>query len=197
MAKPFPRRLLEISIMVLVLSCVVMAGEPVWLGLIWIWTIVLTLRWMKRWFAFVPLAAAAAILIAHGNGYKLYGRPIVRDNRPLLEKPMRLVRLEAPNFVVNEQGDRFPLKGVRFMPDVGEVTTEDLERTFSDGLGGPILFKASDSEPSGFVAERHCAYFCGNTFFPHALASPLPKYRLRDLGKCLCFNGLAEEPKPF
>jgi hypothetical protein len=171
-----------------------MAGEPVWLVLVAGWAIALTARWSRRWFVFLPATGAVAILFAHAQGFKLYGSPTIGDNRPLLVNPLKLVALEPPSTIVAENGMRYTLRGVTLSPHAAGVQTEDLQRWFHHGYKEPIRFIVSDTHPSGFAVEWRREYFCGNTFFPHALVTPLPSHSVHDLGERLQWLHLAEQP---
>jgi hypothetical protein len=54
-----------------------------------------------------------------------------------------------------------------------------------------VLIQSDAASPSGVVFQRHCNYWCGNTFFPTFLPRRLPAYTKADIGYYLTAAGLA------
>jgi hypothetical protein len=140
----------------------------------------------------LAVVAGLGIVVAHCAGYKLYGRAFVVDNLPVLKAPQEVASFAMPNVVITKDGSRHELRGVQFTSFLSERSFEEL-RAMLLRTGGsiPVLIEPDPASPSGFVVQRRCEYFCGNTFFPTFVPDRLPKYARDDLGELLSYRSLA------
>jgi len=120
----------------------------------------------------IPLVVSIALFPAHFAGYKIFGSPQIVDNRPLLDYPLVLDRLEMPNILVAVDGSRHSVKGVTFKPEVVDLPT-DLQHQKISHFGEPLLFQPSDDSKSGYVAQYRIWYSCGNTPLPWFFRGPI------------------------
>jgi hypothetical protein len=128
--------------------------------------------------------AGVAVVAAHFAGFKFYGSASIHDNRPVLDSPHQLAALASPNIVLATDGSRFEVQGVTFTPELLALPVDHLQRLLSRS-SEPVLIQADASSPSGVVFQRHCLYWCGNTFFPTFLPRRLPTYARTDIGHFL------------
>lgn len=182
--EPDRARLFWPSLSILLPGLLVGLGALVLPLFIGFWCIVWTYRLFPRWTAGLPASLLLACIIAHFQGYILYGSPKIADNRPLLHQPFEIARLEAPNMVVASDGSRHPVAGVEFQPEFLALPPEE-QRWRMDRFEKPLRFSPDATRPSGYAAEHRIGYFCGNSFFPRFLPKNLPKYRTEDLAVTL------------
>ncbi|QIF02128.1 hypothetical protein [Roseimicrobium sp. ORNL1] len=180
------------SIPLLVLLLALRVGDEGWLLFV---TGVAGLVAYRTDFAVVrglAVAAGLGIVVAHGAGYKLYGRAIELDNLPVLHAPQEVASFAMPNVVITKDGSRHELRGVQFTPFLPERPFEELRgMLLRTGKSIPLLIEPDPASPSGFVVQSRREYFCGNTFFPTFTPRRLPMYARDDLGELLSYGSLA------
>ena len=147
---------------------------------------------MKRAFLALVVLIVAQAIVASISGRKIYGRPVVIDNRPLLKGSVLIDHLEAPNVVVTSTGDRLQVVGVVFEQWAIDSPARDLHEFFNDP--DPIRICSDPKQPSGVAFEWKFRYWCGNTFFPRFFPKPLPRYEVADLGRGMVAGMLARDP---
>ena len=127
--------------------------------------------------------AVGALLITGAMGHPLYGKPWVEDNRPVLEAPEEVVKLEAPNILITKQGSRIAVRGMKMQP-VEPPMDQFFLMQLAHGAGNAqaLRVQADPRSPSGVVYERRFQYWCENTFFPCFHPKALPGYEKADLG---------------
>lgn len=148
------------------------------------WCLIWTWRLRSRWAVALPLSVLLVAIIATSQGYKLYGSPELWDNRPLLQHPHEIVRLESPNIVVCSDGSRHAVAGIEFRNEVLTLSPEE-QRSAIDRRAEALRISPDSTQPSGYVAEHRINYFCGNSFFPTFLPQRLPTHRTEDLAVAL------------
>jgi hypothetical protein len=146
---------------------------------------------MKKALLALVLLIVVQAIVASIQAHKIYGRPVVIDNSPLLASPVAIDHFEPPNLVVTSEGDRLIVKGVVFEPWTTDSRIEDLPKFFNDSK--PLRICIDPGQPSGIAFERRIHYFCGNTFFPRFFPKPLPRYKISDFGQALVGRMLAKE----
>ncbi|MES2469349.1 MAG: hypothetical protein V4675_18730 [Verrucomicrobiota bacterium] len=147
---------------------------------------------MKRAFLSLVVLIVAQAIVASISGRKIYGRPVVIDNRPLLAGSVLIDHLEAPNVVVTSTGDSLQVVGVVFEQWAIDSPAKDLHEFFNDP--DPIRICSDPKQPSGVAFEWKFRYWCGNTFFPRFFPKPLPRYEVADLGRGMVAGMLARDP---
>lgn len=172
-------------------------GEWIWLGLLvaaGIWLLRGSRHRVWRGAAVLALAAAA---IGHHLGFKLYGRPVLYDNRPVLREPREVAALAAPNMLVMSDGRRIAVEGFRFKQEALDMPMDEVRRRTWSGAA-PLHVETSSEPgiPSGVAIEDPVLYWCGNSFFPAFFPGRLPRFLRTDLGIRLVTLGLAEELPP-
>lgn len=168
------------SLAVLLLLFFIGLGEVAWLVFVGLWMILLVSRLFPRWVLVFPVAAGAAIFSLHAGGYKLYGSPKLRDNRPLIENAWVLDHLETPNILVATDGSRHALPGVVFREGIDRIPAYEQARMF-DRQREPLRFAKASDLPSGYAVERRMLYWCGNTWFPIFFPRHLPSHEREDV----------------
>ncbi|MCX6858496.1 MAG: hypothetical protein NTV80_26800 [Verrucomicrobia bacterium] len=174
-----------VSLAILVLGMVMMI-ELAWLGFVAFWGIRLFLRFLPKFTAAAPLLIAAIIFGFHLAGYKFFGRPMLEDNRPLIDSPLTLDHLEQPNILVATDGSKHELRGVRFITELADIPHEQIQQMI-DPRKEPLRFApvADPNFDSGYAGELHMNYWCGNTWFPHFFPRHLPSHRKEDVTRIL------------
>lgn len=147
---------------------------------------------MKKTLPALLLIPFFGVVAAEIAGHRIYGKPTVVDNRPLLMNPLLIRVLEEPNIVVTATGKRLTVEGVIFEKWAITASPEELSKLFLDS--NPIRVEPDETRPSKVAFESRITYFCGNTFrsaklFPRSL----PSYRLADFGHGLIQRGLAHK----
>jgi hypothetical protein len=186
------------SILVFMIAVLLWFAEVVWLALVLAWTVVIVSRSRSTRVRLTTVALAASILIAHAQGFRLYGSAVIYDNRPVLAKTHVLATIEPPNWLVGKDGTRFAVKGLKFNDELYSLSPDSLlaiascwgwfhfpQEEFRFGTA------AKESTPSGVAFELVGEYGCGNTFFPTLLPERLPRYFAVDVGECLMAAKLA------
>jgi len=167
------------------------AGELAWIALLVAWTSVGVVRLRQPSFRVVALVASAAILLAHENGFKVYGSATLYDNRPVLTRPQRLQSVESPNILVTDDGMRMEVRGFVFNGELFELSQEDLLRVFDPGYNSrnsqsQVLVELPQRETtSGVVFEHRGDYGCGNAYFPRFFPKRYPWFFADDVGEHL------------
>lgn len=169
-----------LSLGVLLLLLFIRLGEVGWLLFVGLWMVLLVTRLFPRWTLGVPVAVGAAIFTLHGVGYKFFGSPQIRDNRPLIENALVLDHLEMPNVLVATDGSRHPLPGITFREGLERISAYEQSRMF-DRLREPLRFAKVSDLPSGYAVERRYEYWCGNTWFPRFFPRRLPSHERVDI----------------
>ncbi len=146
---------------------------------------------MKKAFLIVLGMVAGVFMVAALAGRPIYGRPVVKDNRPLLSDAVGIDHLEAPNLVVTTTGERLKVEGVVFEPWAIEAPPGDLRKFFNDS--DPIRVTSDPAQPSGVAVEWKIHYFCGNSFSRRFQPKPLPRYQVADFGRGMVNRGLARD----
>lgn len=146
---------------------------------------------MKKTLLGTIAITVTVFVVASLAGHPIYGRPVVKDNRPLLQNSVSIDRLEAPNLVVTSTGDWLKVEGVAFEDWAIDSPPGDLRKFFNDR--DPLRICADSDQPSGVGFEWKVNYFCGNTFFPRFFPKPLPRYRIADLGQAMVARSLARK----
>jgi hypothetical protein len=154
-------------------------------------TVATTATSMKKALLATTGVTVTIFVAASLAGHPIYGRPVVKDNRPLLQNSVSIGRLEAPNLVVTSTGDRLKVEGIIFEDRAIASPPGDLPKFFNDP--DPLRIGVDPSQPSGVSFESRVNYFCGNTFFARFLPKPLPRYRIADFGQGLVARSLARE----
>ncbi|MES2658685.1 MAG: hypothetical protein V4689_08705 [Verrucomicrobiota bacterium] len=147
---------------------------------------------MKKLFLALVAVAVIFVIGAAISGHPIYGERFVVDNRPLLKNPSELSRLDDPNIVITETGERLAVEGIVFEDGVSALPPEELSRCFMDS--NPIRLVADLTRTSGVAFEWKIGYFCGNSFRPaRFFPKPLPGYQIADFGHALVMRGMARE----
>jgi hypothetical protein len=181
-----------LSLGVLLLLLMVGLGEAGWLMFVGLWMVLLVSRLFPRWPLVIPAVIGVTILALHAGGYKLYGSPKLRDNRPLIENAWVLDHLEAPNVLVATDGSRHPLPGITFLAGLERMPAYEQAQIF-DRRGEPLRFAKAGDLPSGYAVERRIGYWCGNTWFPYFFPRRLPSYERVDIISALRY--FVSDPK--
>lgn len=186
---------LDISIAGLFLLWLIGLGEIAWLGFVALWSVLLAKRLFPDWVSAIPPMLGVVIIALHATGYKFYGSPVTRDNRPLVEHAWQLDHLESPNVIVATDGSRHVVPGLVFQPGREKIPAQFLALAF-DRLGEPLRFAKDPASPSGYAAEHRISYWCGNTWFPRFFPRQLPTHKREDLALTLRPYSVPPEPKP-
>jgi hypothetical protein len=162
----------------------VVLGEATWIALLFVlvyWAVLASWPMLVRAATFV---IGIGLIIAHFEGYKLYGSASIHDNRPVLDSPHELASFVAPNILTAKDGTRIEVRDVTFTPRLLETPVE-LLRLGLIRTGDSILIQLDASSPSGVVVQRRRGYPCGNSFVPSFFPARLPAYSKVDLGELL------------
>ena len=186
---------LGISVAGLFLIWLIGLGEIAWLGFVGLWSVLLAKRMFPKWVSAIPPAIGLAIIALHAAGFKFYGAPITRDNRPLVEHAWQLDHLEAPNILVAIDGSRHPVPDVEFSSGFEKIPADLVAKSF-DRRGEPVRFAKDGESPSGYAAERRIEYWCGNTWFPSFFPRRLPTHERVDLALVLSRSAYVTSLKP-
>ncbi len=171
------------------------AGEPAWIGLLLAWSAVLVFRYDAPKVRLVVLCVAATVILAHRQGYKLYGSAVLYDNRPVLIKSHSLESVMPPNTLVADDGTRFEVRGVVFTKEFLQLPRDEMLRVFEyDPNNSDARVRVAKSDvhtPCGVAFERRGEYGCGNTFFPTFFPRRLPWFFAEDVAWHLLDRNLA------
>lgn len=143
------------------------------------------------------------ILIAHANGFKVYGRAAFNESLSV-EPTHQIVRISQDGSVETDAGDTFPLSYIG-TTDGFKITTDLIQHLKREapfcGINGPNV-----SMPVRIVPEKdgtvHVYYnalirgFCGNAFDSYWFPRRTSRYRTLDLSEELLMRGWATPPPP-